>query len=240
MKAMIFAAGKGTRLKPLTDNTPKALVKINGIPMLEHVISKLKNSGVSEIIINVHYLADQIVNFLKEKNNFGLRIEISDERNRLLDTGGGLKKASWFFDDQKPFILYNTDIISNIDLTGMLYYHNKNNAIATIAVRKRESSRYFLFNKQMELCGWKNTKTGETKISKHSYSFNSLAFSGIHIINPSLFNYMNKTGAYSIVSTYLEVSKLKTINGFDHSSDYWFDVGKPESLKITEDYLKSI
>jgi len=177
MKAMIFAAGKGTRLKPLTDNIPKALVKVNNIPLLEHVILKLKKSGVTEIILNVHYLANQIIDFLKEKNNFDIRIEISDETDLLLDTGGGLKKASWFFDDNKPFIVHNVDIISEINIEELFNYHIANNALATLAMSKRNSSRYFLMNTENQLCGWENIQTKVKIISKSSNKLTQLAFS---------------------------------------------------------------
>lgn len=235
---MIFAAGKGTRLKPLTDHTPKALIKVNGVSMLEHVILKLKSFGVKEIIINVHYLADQIIEFLASNKNFGLHIEISDERNQLLDTGGGLKKASWFFDDKKPFILHNVDLISNIDLVDMINYHNKNNTLATLAVRERKSSRYFLFNKKMSLCGWKNTKTSEKIISRPSDNLKELAFSGIHVISPAIFKHIKREGKFSIIQTYLEISKKNQINGYQHDEDYWFDIGNPENLKTAENHLK--
>lgn len=237
MKAMIFAAGLGTRLKPITDQIPKALVKVNGVTLLEHVITKLKNSGVTEIIVNVHYLSNQIIDFLNQKNNFGIRIEISDEQDQLLDTGGGLKKASWFFNSDEPFILYNTDIISDINLLEMMNYHLKNNPIATLAVRKRESSRYFLFNNDFDLCGWKNLKTSEKIISKPSDNINQYAFSGIHIINPTIFQYMDQTGKFSIVDTYLKLSKNKTIKGFDHTTSYWFDIGDEKKLEIAERFL---
>jgi len=237
MKAMILAAGMGTRLRPLTNNTPKALVKINGVPMLEIVILKLKAIGVNEIIINVHYLADQIINFLQKKDNFGIRIEISNESNQLLDTGGGLKKASWFFDDEKPFILHNVDIISNIDLLKMYKVHEKNKALVSLAVRKRISSRFFLFNNKKELAGWKNVKTKEEIITKPEIETEELAFSGIHIINPEIFDLINKTDKFSIVNTYLELSKQYKILGFDHSSDYWFDIGNKEKLNKAEVFL---
>ncbi|MDA3952356.1 MAG: nucleotidyltransferase family protein [Bacteroidales bacterium] len=239
MKAMIFAAGIGTRLKPLTNNTPKALIKVSGVPMLELVIKKLINTGVNEIIINVHYLADQIIDFLKSKNNFGIRIEISDETDELLDTGGGLKKASWFFNDNEPFILHNVDVISNIDLREMLNHHNNNKALATLAVRKRTSSRYFIFNKKQELSGWENTKTSEKKISKSCKSLISLAFSGIHIINPEIFKNIDENGKFSIISTYFELSKSKLISAYQHDKDYWFDIGNQEKLEKAEKYLIS-
>ncbi len=239
MKAMIFAAGKGTRLQPLTNNIPKALVKVNGVPMLELVIKKLILTGVTDIIINIHYLGDQIIDFLKSKNNFGIHIEISDESDRLLDTGGGLLKAAHFFDRNEPFILHNTDIISNIDLIKMIDFHENHNALATIAVRERPSSRYFLFNPAMELCGWKNTKTDVKIISNDSENLKAYAFSGIHIIRPTLFNYLNQTKKFSIVNTYLELSKKETITGYDHTSDYWFDIGDTKKLDTAEKYLKN-
>ena len=238
MKAMIFAAGKGTRLKPLTENMPKALVKINGKPMLEHVITKLKDCGVQEIIINVHYLADQIIQFLKEKQNFGIKIEISDERDKLLNTGGGLKKAAWFF-GKESLIVHNVDVISNINLKEMINFHKKNNALATLAVRKRITSRYFLFTGNKELCGWKNTQTNEEIITKTSETTSNFAFSGIHIINPMIFDYIKQEGTFSIVNSYLELSKTQTILGYEHNKDYWFDIGKPENLLEAENFIKS-
>lgn len=240
MKAMIFAAGKGTRLKPLTNNTPKALIKVNGVPMLELVINNLINIGVNEIIINVHYLANQIIDFLKSKNNFGIRIEISDETDELLDTGGGLKKASWFFNDNKPFILHNVDVISNIDLNEMLNFHINNKALATLAVRKRTSSRYLIFNNKQELCGWENKKNSVKIISRSSKKYYSLAFSGIHIINPEVFKNINENGRFSIISTYFAHSENKLILSYQHDKDYWFDIGNPEKLDIAEKYINSI
>jgi NDP-sugar pyrophosphorylase family protein len=237
MKAMIFAAGKGTRLKSLTEYTPKALIKMNGVPMLEIVILKLKAIGVNEIVINVHYLAEQIIDFLKKKNNFDIHIEISDEQKQLLDTGGGLKKASWFFNDKKPFIVHNVDIISNIDLLKMYENHLKNEAMVSVAIRKRISSRYFLFNQQNELSGWKNIKTSESIITKSDKNLNERAFSGIHIINPEIFNLIKDSTNFSIVNTYLELSKTRKIIGFDHTNDYWFDIGTIDKLKETEDFF---
>ncbi|MBU8891380.1 MAG: nucleotidyltransferase family protein [Bacteroidales bacterium] len=240
MKAMIFAAGKGTRLKPLTDTTPKALVPVNGTPLIELVIRKLITIGIKEIIINVHFLANQIIDFLNSNNNFGIRIEISDETDELLDTGGGLKKASWFFDDNDPFILHNVDVISDIDLMEMVNFHNKNNALATLAVRKRKSSRYFLFNRKQELCGWENTKDKKRIISRSAKDYSAFAFSGIHIINPEIFKNIYENGKFSIISTYFELSKSNLISAYQHDMDYWFDVGSPEKLKIVEKYINSI
>lgn len=237
MKAMIFAAGKGTRLKPLTDHTPKALVKINDIPMIEIVIKKLIAIGVNEMIINVHYLADQIIEFLKSKNNFGIRIEISHETDELLDTGGGLKKTAWFFDNNEPFILHNVDVISDIDLLDMLNFHKENNALVTLAVRERKSSRYFIFNEKMNLCGWENTKTSVKIIAKYTHHPKSLAFSGIHIINPAFFNSINNEGCFSIIQSYIESSKNALIKAYKSENTYWFDIGNIDKLKEAERFL---
>ncbi|MDR1699547.1 MAG: NTP transferase domain-containing protein, partial [Prevotellaceae bacterium] len=187
MKAMIFAAGLGTRLKPLTDNKPKALVEIAGKPLLEHVINKLTAAGFNEIIINVHHFADQIIDFVKQKNNFGVRLEISDERQMLLDTGGGVQKAAWFFDDGKPFLLHNVDILSDINLQTLYANHLETGAEATLAVNSRVTSRYLFFDRTMRMRGWTNETTGEikppgTEIDK---TWEKLAFSGIHVISHS-------------------------------------------------------
>ena len=156
MKAMIFAAGLGTRLKPLTDSTPKALLPINGKPMLEHVILKLKDAGFHQIAINVHHLGDQIINFLAANNNFGIQIHISDERDYLLDTGGGIKHAAAFLQGNEPFLIHNVDILSDIDLRALYNHHIETNPLATLLVSKRNTSRYLLFNKENKLCGWRN------------------------------------------------------------------------------------
>ena len=163
MKAMIFAAGLGTRLKPLTDNTPKALLPIRGKPMLEHVILQLKNAGFDQIAINIHHLGDQIIDFLAANNNFGIQIYISDERDYLLDTGGGIKHAAPFLQGDEPFLIHNVDIISNIDLRALYNHHLETNPLATLLVSKRKTSRYLLFNKENKLCGWRNRETGEVK-----------------------------------------------------------------------------
>jgi NDP-sugar pyrophosphorylase family protein len=237
MKAMILAAGKGTRLKPLTNNKPKALVKVNGTPLLEILVDKLKKTGVKEIIINVHYLADQIIDFIKSKNSFGIRIEISHEKE-LLDTGGGLKKAAWFFNNNDPFILHNVDVISNIDLKEMLEFHQKNNSFVTLAVRKRNSSRFFLFNNENELCGWENIKTSEKIISKPNNKLFQFAFSGVHILNTEVFHSLKSDSAFSIVPSYIELSKNNRIMAYQHDSDYWFDIGDKKKLEIAEKFLK--
>jgi NDP-sugar pyrophosphorylase family protein len=240
MKAMIFAAGLGTRLKPLTDNKPKALVEVNGKTLLEHTIQKLIQSGVSEIIINVHAFANQIIDFIKLNNNFGIHIEISDETGLLLDTGGGLKKAAWFFDDNKPFILHNVDIISDIDLNQMYQQHIASNCLATLAMDNRETNRYFLLNQNLELCGWENSKTKVKIISKSGKISFKLAFSGIHVISHSIFAHFENDHIFSITSKYLELSKKHKIMAYQPNNTYWFDVGKTNDLAKAEQFLKSI
>jgi len=240
MKAMIFAAGLGTRLKPLTNNIPKALIELNGKTLLEHTIVKLISTGVTNIIINVHAFADQIIEFLKLNNNFGIHIEISDETDLLLDTGGGLKKAAWFFDDNKPFILHNVDIISDIDLSEMYQQHIAANCLATLAMDNRDTSRYFLLNQNLELCGWENSKTKVKIISKSGKISFKLAFSGIHVISPAIFAHFEKDHIFSITSKYLELSKKHKIMAYQPNNTYWFDVGKTNDLAKAAQFLQSI
>ena len=231
MKAIIFAAGFGTRLQPLTNNKPKALVEINGTTLLEIVINRLKLFGFNDIIINVHHFSDMIVDFLKKNNNFNTNITISDESDYILDTGGGLKKAAWFFNDKKPFLVHNVDIISNINLSEMYNKHLNSDAIATLAVRNRNSSRYFLFDENNTLCGWENTKTQEIKITKETNSqLTQYAFSGIHVISPEIFNHINEKGNFSIVDVYLKLAATNKIMAFNHDKSLWFDVGDKNKL----------
>jgi NDP-sugar pyrophosphorylase family protein len=235
MKAMIFAAGLGTRLKPYTETMPKALVPVAGIPMLEILIKHLQNNGITDIIVNVHHFANQVIEFLKLNNNFGANITISHEEELLLDTGGGLKKADWFFDDQQPFLVQNVDVISDLKYKDLLDLHNNSKSIATIAVSKRETSRYFLFDDTMQLCGWENTKTGEVKVARKGIgNLKRLAFSGIHILDPAIFGFMHQNGLFSIVDTYLELAATKKITGFEHNPENWVDLGKPAELLKAE------
>ena len=238
---MIFAAGLGTRLKPYTETMPKALVPVAGIPMLEILINHLVKNGIDEILINVHHFAGQVIEFLKQNNNFGANITISNEEDLLLDTSGGLKKASWFFNDKQPFLVQNVDVISDLDYTKMLDFHNRNNALATLAVCSRVTSRYFLFDKHMDLCGWENTKTTEIKMARPgSQNLARFAFSGIHIIDPAIFRFMDQDGKFSIVDTYLELAADHKITGFEHNPENWVDMGKPEELKKAEKLLEKI
>jgi len=235
MKALILAAGFGTRLQPITDSKPKALVEINGITLLEFTIRRLIKFGFNQIIINVHHFAEQIINFLDEKNNFGIEIEISDERDLLLDTGGGLKKASWFFDDGKPFLIHNVDILSDVDLSQFYNSHLNSDSIATLAVQKRKSSRYFLFDDEKYLCGWENVKTNERKITRQpNGKLAQLAFSGIHMADPSIFKLIPPEKVFSIVDFYLSIASQNRISYFDHSNSLFIDLGKKENLAEAE------
>lgn len=242
MKALIFAAGLGTRLKPLTNTMPKAMVPVGNKPLLQHIIEKLKVSGFDEIIINVHHFAEQIIDFVRANNSFGIRIEFSDEREQLLDTGGGIKKASWFFDDGKPFLVHNVDILSNIDLTELYSFHLKANSFATIVCSQRETSRYFLFNEDNYLKGWINTKTGEVKsplTNFNSENYKKMAFSGIHVIDSSIFSMMdNFPDKFSIIDFYIAISNTKKIGAYTPTNLSILDVGKIDSLDIAVNFLE--
>ena len=236
MKAMILAAGLGTRLKPFTDKHPKALVAINGKTFLQRNIEYLASYGIKDVIINIHHFPEQIKKLLKKNNDFGSNISISDESDAVLETGGGLKKASWFFNDtNEPFVLMNVDVLTNMNLQSMVDEHNHLRPIATLAVTTRYTSRYFLFDEMPHLCGWKNEKTGEQKISREAKKFYSKAFSGIHVISPKIFSMIRMEGKFSMVDLYLEIAKAHAIGAFDHSNTKFIDVGKPESIAKAEE-----
>ena len=242
MKAMIFAAGLGTRLKPFTDHMPKALVPVGGTPMLEHVILKLKSAGVNEIVINVHHFAQQIIDFLKTKENFGIKIWISDETEELLDTGGGIKKAAPHFDE--PFMVHNADILSNVDLKVMYDYHVTSGNDATVLVSPRKTIRYLLFDKENQLQGWVNKDTLQTKPEGFVYQpevQKEYAFGGIHIISPSLFEYMEGwTGKFSIIDFYLQTCHKAKIGGYVKDGLQLIDIGKLDTLAKAEDFIRQI
>jgi NDP-sugar pyrophosphorylase family protein len=242
MKAMIFAAGLGTRLKPLTDHMPKALVPVAEKPMLEHVILKLIASGFDEIVINVHHFAEQIIDFLKEKNNFGIKIWISDETEELLDTGGGIKKASSLLNE--PFLVHNADILSNVDLKALYDFHLASENDATLLVSPRKTVRYLLFDPSNRLCGWINKDTLQTKPEGFIYQPDEqqeYAFGGIHIISPSLFKYMEGwTGKFSIMDFYLQTCQKARLGGYAKEDLQLIDIGKPDTLAKAEEFLKSV
>ena len=241
MRAMILAAGLGTRLKPLTDSTPKALIKIKEHTLLELQIKKLKAEGFDRIIINVHHFADKVKDYLKQNNFFDCSIEISDESEKLLDTGGGLKKAAHFFSDGKPFLVYNVDILSNINLNKLMELHLVSKSIATLAVQKRESSRKFLFDKSNTLCGWLNEKSGEKIITRAEQSeLFPYSFSGIQVVNKEIFKYFFDKDVFSLVDFYLSAAKREKIIGYVHNEDEWIDLGKIENLSEAERVLDKI
>ena len=225
MKAMILAAGLGTRLKPITDIMPKALVEVKGKTLLERAIEKLLKADVDEIIVNVHHFADQIETFLNE-HDFTVPIHISDERKEVLGGGGALKHAQKLLDGDEPFFVYNVDVISDIDLLDMKYLYQNSKALAVLAVRKRDTQRMLCFDDEHRLCGWKNRETGELK----GQDGHELAFSGIHLIHPELLKRM-PSGKFSMIDFYLEVAKTGTILAYDHSDGEWLDVGTHERLK---------
>jgi NDP-sugar pyrophosphorylase family protein len=238
MKAMILAAGKGTRLGKLTKDTPKALVDVNGKSILRIAVEKCTASGFNDIIINVHHFADMVEKEADYLKSIGFRITLSDEREMLLETGGGLFKARNFF-DSTPFLLYNTDIVTDMDLSTMLKYHSENGGLATLAVRNRAGRRFFLVNSEGLLCGWKNKETGEKIITSHDKGeLLEIAFSGIHIINPEIFDYMTE-GAYTMTSLYLQLASSHKICTFRYDSGYWGDIGTPENLENIRNFLKS-
>ena len=234
--ALLLCAGLGTRLKPFTDKHPKALASVNNKSLLQRNIEWLQGFGIKNVIVNVHHFAEQIIDAIEKNNGWGSSISISDERDEVLETGGGLKKAAWYFANTDDFVLMNVDILTDLNLHDMMAYHQKHKPLATLATTSRETSRYFLFDDKNKLCGWENVKTGERKpASTGAESLNRRAFSGIHIINRKIFDVMNQEGKFSMVDVYLSLCSTHTILSFDHSQSKFIDVGKPESLLKAEE-----
>jgi NDP-sugar pyrophosphorylase family protein len=238
MKAMIFAAGLGTRLKAETADKPKALVEVGGKTLLQRVIEKLKKEGIEEIVVNIHHFPEMMTNWI-QCHEFGIPIHISDESGELLDTGGGLKKAASFFTGNDPVLVHNVDILGNTDLKHFISEHLNSGALATLAVRKRETQRYFMFDSEKQLTGWINKKTGEKKIARPETFEESteMAFSGIHIVQPEIFRLMPAENRFSIIGIYLELAQTRAIKGYFDESDWWMDVGKPEELEAVRKLL---
>lgn len=233
MKAIIFCAGLGTRFKPWTDKHPKALAVINGKSLLQRNIEYLQQHGIRDIIVNVHHFADQIEQAITEANGWGSRVIISDERDEVLETGGGLLKAAPLLNGDH-FVALNVDILTDLDLTRMIKQHYREESLATLAVTKRKTSRYFLFDEPGQLCGWRNTTTGEEKISREGKLLSEKAFSGAHVISSRLFKLITQAGKFSIVDVYLELSAQHRITGYDHTGSKLIDVGKPEAVETAE------
>jgi NDP-sugar pyrophosphorylase family protein len=246
MKAMILAAGLGTRLRPLTDNRPKALMEVAGRTILEITLSRLRAFDIHEVIINVHHLADMILDYLKTNDNFGMHIDVSREQV-LLDTGGGLKKAAYFFLEdsnglERPFILHNVDVISTIDLQRMVQFHTEHQALITLAVQDRETSRYLLFDEQLQLCGRRFGNDQENESARSLQQVQPLAFSGIHVISPRLFALMIEEGVFSIIDSYLRLAASgEKILAFRADEYYWRDLGRPDNLiQATQDMKQKV
>ncbi len=231
MKAMILAAGIGSRLQPITNTKPKALVELNGVTMLERTINKLKDAGIDEFVINVHHFPEMIIDFLKKNKNFGVKINISDETKQLLDTGGAILKAAKFLKGDDPFLVQNVDIITDIDYELMMGAHYSSGAIATVAVKDRDTGRKLLFDDDNLLQGWINNNTGETKLISGSIkTLTPLAFSGIQFIEPDFFNFLSLKGKFSIIDAYLEVAQMLPVSSYRHDNDAWIDLGKIELI----------
>jgi mannose-1-phosphate guanylyltransferase len=237
MKAMILAAGLGTRLRPLTDNKPKALVEVGGRTLLEMAVTRLRSFGATEMIVNVHHFAEMMLTYLKEKNSFGMRIEVSHE-DVLLDTGGGLKKAAWFFtedESHEPFLLHNVDVVSTIDLGQMIEEHKSSGTLATLAVQERKSSRQLLFDGHGQLCGRRLGRDAADEIVRPLQRLQPLAFSGIHVISPRFLKMMTEDGAFSIIKTYLRLAGAgERIRAFRADQYCWYDLGRPENIQRAE------
>lgn len=230
---MILAAGLGTRLQQMTKNKPKALVQVNGEPMLKMIINKLKNQGFDYIVVNVHHHAEKIINYILS-NDFGVKIEVSDESDLLLNTGGGIKHAERFLNLDKPFLVHNVDIYSEINLAEMYNYHLESDNLVTLAVRKRSSTNFFLFDETNRLCGWRSYKSNSEIISIQKKQYKEMAFSGIHVISPKIFKLFKRTGSFSIVNEYLDLAKGNRIGAFIHNDKAVLDLGKPEAIKKFE------
>ncbi|MCE1198860.1 MAG: nucleotidyltransferase family protein [Marinilabiliales bacterium] len=240
MKAFILAAGLGTRLQSYTANRPKALVELNGMTLLEHALAKVSELDIQEVVINVHHFGDQIIHFLQEHQNFGKTIVISDERDRLLDTGGALLKAAPILEeDHEPFLVYNVDVLTSLDLNEMLRFHRQNHFLATMAVRNRKTDRQLMFDDQWVLSGWINRQTGEERITRKVDMYRQFAYSGIQWIDPKLLSMIHERGKFSIIDLYLRLSNANSIGGFLDESPFWMDLGKPEQLLAAEKLLSN-
>ncbi len=255
MKAMIFAAGLGTRLKPLTDTMPKALVPLNGKTLLQYQIEKLKEAGINEMIINLHHFPKQIAEYLQENDNFGCHIEVSDETDMLLETGGGLRKAAWFFKETsnlqtaEPFLVCNVDILSNVDIHALIAAHRAED-IATLVVAERDTQRYLIFDENNRMKGWTNCKTGEvrpadfyeiTQKTNTNCKLHKLAFSGMQILSPRIFEPMQTfPEKFSLIDLYVNICQAENIRAFVPTEYRMMDVGKIDQLHVAEEFARSI
>lgn len=230
VKALLFAAGLGTRLKPFTDKHPKALATVHGRTLLEWNIRYLQRFGIEDVIVNVHHFADQIEKAVRVNKGFGSRVTISDERAEVLETGGGLLKAAPFFAGEEAFVVLNVDALTNLDLTAMLAYHQEHAPVATLAILQRESSRHLLFDESLALCGWRNNATGEERWAREGETTRGYGFTGVQVLTPAFLKSLHRKGKFSLVDAYLDAAAELLVKGYDHTGDVFIDVGKPESL----------
>ena len=231
MKAMILTAGIGSRLKPLTDNTPKALVKVGEYRMLDLAIAYLQKHGINQFVINVHHLADQLMEYVSEKRWEGINISISNEADELMNTGGGIHKAAPFFNSDDAFVVMAVDVLTDLDLTAMIKQHQKNKPLVTLAVKERKTSRDLMFDKDGLLAGWKHNETGETKLVAGKEQVNGFGFSGIHVLSTEIFDKFTETGAFSIVDAYLRLAETENIEQFNHTGDVWLEFGRAAQIE---------
>jgi NDP-sugar pyrophosphorylase family protein len=234
MKAIIYAAGLGTRFKPWTDLHPKALAVVNGKSLLQRNIEYLQQYGITEVVVNVHHFAQQVRAAIAENNGWGSKILISDETDLLLETGGGLMRAKHLLEGDEPFISLNVDILTNMNLGKLIAFHQQHQPLITMGITSRKSSRVLLFDESNRLCGWKNQQTGEEKISIAKLNLFPMAYSCVVVYDPSLFSLIKKQGKFPIIDAYLDLAATHTILGYDHSGDHLVDVGKPESVAVAE------
>lgn len=233
-KAIIFAAGLGTRLKPITDTIPKALVEVANKSLLEHAVAHLCSYGITDIVVNVHHHAQKVIDKAKELLEiYPCTISISDESDKVLETGGGLKKAAPFLKDEPYFVAYNVDILSNLDIASLVDFHLKNKNLSSLVVRSRKTNRYFLFNEKMDLCGWKNMANNEIKLSSSKIQrLVPFAFSGIQVISNEMLSLLQHWGeVFSITDTYIKLCAFYKIQGFVDKNSFWMDIGTPEKLE---------
>lgn len=237
---MLLSAGVGSRLKPLTDSGPKALVEVGGMTLLERALKLLNRHGMEEVILNVHHFGDQIIRYLEEKKYFGMGIAVSDERDLLLGTGGGLKKASWFFKGSGPFLVYNVDVLTDLDLSALYHSHDQSDRLATLAVRRRPATRCLLFDDDMVLLGWRNRKTAETRWCGLENLAAEFAFSGIQVFDPAIFEYFPDDQVFSLVELYLRAGVTGKVFGYPHDESIWMDAGKIQDLAQAEEMAKKL
>jgi NDP-sugar pyrophosphorylase family protein len=240
MKAMIFAAGLGTRFKPWTDEHPKALAIVNNKSLLQRNVEYLQQYGITEVVVNVHHFANQIIEAVAENNGWGSHIVISDERNEVLETGGGLLKARTLLQSDEPFITLNADILTDLSISDLLSFHQQKESLISFGISNRKSSRNFLFDNNNRLCGWENNQTGEQKISIDNQSLHPMAYSCVAIFEQRVFDLIPQRGKFSLTESYLSLAANHLIMGYDHTGDKFIDVGKPESVAVAEEMFKEV